>query len=155
MNFEFYLTPFIIRHSPLNIKKIMNFFSTRATKGLLKVGDIYCPKNGDFPSFTEAAGTAYLNNLVTHVPKDDFSSLNLVLAIFSFLPNGILNWIITACEKSQNNPSDGIIPSTLRQLNIGLRGLCFSIYYSEFTNPNFNGKKPLDVIDYRLNRIED
>jgi hypothetical protein len=132
-----------------------NFFSTRATKGLLKVGDIYCPKNGEFPSFTEAAGTTYLTNLVANVPPDDFSSLSLVLAIFSFLPNGILHWIINACTNAQNNPSDGILSSTLRQLNIGLRGLCYSIYYSEFTNPNFTAKKPLEVIDYKLNRVVD
>ena len=111
-----------------------NFFSTRATKGLLKVGEIYCPKNGEFPSFTETAGTAYLNNLVSNVPEDDFNSLS---------------------TKSQDNPSDGIIPSTLRQLNIGLRGLCYSIYYSEFTNPNYKGKKPLEIIDFKLNRIVD
>ena len=132
-----------------------NFFSTRATKGLLKVGEIYCPKNGDFPSFSQAAGTPYLNNLAANVPEDDFSSLNLVLTIFSFLPKGILNWIIEACTNAQNNPSDGIIPSTLRQLNIGLRGLCYSIYYSEFTNPNYKGKKPLEVIDYKINRVID
>ena len=132
-----------------------NFFSTRATKGLLKVGEIYCPKNGEFPSFTEAAGTTYLNNLVANVPQDDFSSLNIVLAIFSFLPNGILKWIVNAATNSQSNPSDGIIPSTFRQLNIGLRGLCYSIYYSEFTNPNYKGKKPLEVIDYKVNRIVD
>ena len=131
-----------------------NLFSTRATKGLLKVGEIYCPRNGEFPSFKEAAGTAYLNNLVTNVPPEDFSSLGLVLAIFSFLPDGILKWIINACTKSQNNLSDGILSSTLRQLNIGLRGLCFSIYYSEFTNPNYKGKKPLEVIDYKIKRIE-
>lgn len=132
-----------------------NFFSTRATKGLLKVGEIYCPKNGEFPSFKEAAGTSYLNNLTSNVPEDDFSSLAMVLAIFSFLPNGILKWIINACTNAQSNPSDGILPSLLRQLNIGLRGLCYSIYYSEFTNPNYTGKKPLDIMEYKLNRVVD
>ena len=132
-----------------------NFFSTRATKGLLKVGEIYCPRNGEFPSFNEAAGTTYLPGLVANVPADDFSSLSMVLAIFSFLPNGILKWIINACTNSQSNPSDGILPSLLRQLNIGLRGLCYSIYYSEFTNPNYTGKKPLDVMEYKLNRVVD
>lgn len=132
-----------------------NFFSTRATKGLLKVGEIYCPKNGDFPSFSEAAGTPYLNNIASNVPEDDFNSLNLVLAIFSFLPFGILNWIIGACTNAMKNPGDGIIPSTLRQLNLGLRGLCYAVYYSEFTNPNFSGKKPLDVIEYKTNRVID
>ena len=133
----------------------MNYFSTRATKGLLKVGEIYCPKNGEFPSFKEVAGTAYLNNLTANVPADDFSSLAMVLAIFSFLPDGILKWIINACTNAQKNPSDGMLPSLLRQLNIGLRGLCYSIYYSEFTNPNYTGKKPLEVIEYKLNRVVD
>lgn len=132
-----------------------NFFSTRATKGLLKVGEIYCPKNGDFPSFSEAAGTPFLNNLVANVPEDDFSSLSLVLAIFSFLPQGILRWIIDTCTNAQHSGKDGLIPSTLRQLNLGLRGLCYSIYYSEFTNPNYTGKKPLEIIDYHVNRVVD
>lgn len=132
-----------------------NFFSTRATKGLLKVGEFYCPKNGDFPSFKDAAGTAYLNNLVKNVPTDDFSALSMVLAIFSFLPNFILKLIIDACTNAQKSTSDGLLASNLRQLNIGLRGLCYSIYYSEFTNPNFCGKKPLEVMEYKLNRVID
>lgn len=132
-----------------------NTFSNFAIKGLTKVGNIYCPKNGEFPVFSEVAGTYKLNDLVRNVPSDDFSSLNLVLAIFAFLPNFIINWIISKCQQSQANPSDGIIPSTLRQLNIGLRGLCYSIYYSEFNNPDFKGKTPLQVIDYSLNRITD
>lgn len=132
-----------------------NLFSTSATKGLLKVGEVYCPKNGDFPSFKEVAGTPYLNMLVANVPADDFSALSLVLSIFSFLPQGIVRWIVNACTKAQNNPSDGFLPSNLRQLNLGLRGLCFSLYYSEFNNPNFKDKKPLEVIDYHLNRVVD
>jgi hypothetical protein len=59
------------------------------------LANIYCPKNDEFPAFSDVAGTYKLNDLVRNVPSDDFSSLNLVLAIFSFLPNGILiNWII-------------------------------------------------------------
>ena len=64
-----------------------NTFSNFAIKGLTKVGNIYCPKNGEFPAFSEVAGTYKLNDLVRNVPSDDFSSLNLVLAIFAFLPN--------------------------------------------------------------------
>jgi hypothetical protein len=132
-----------------------NTFSNLAVKGLTKVGNIYCPKNEEFPAFSEVAGMYKLNDLVKNVPSDDFSSLNLVLAIFSFLPNGILKWIVNLCTKSQKNTSDGILHSTLRQLNIGLRGLCYSVYYSEFTKTDFAGKKPLQVIDYSLNRITD
>jgi hypothetical protein len=97
-----------------------NFFSTRATKGLIKIGNIYCPQNGDFPAYETIAGTWKLNDLAANVPADDFNSLNLVLAIFSFLPNFVLVWLVGLFQKSQSNPSDGIIASTLRQLNIGL-----------------------------------
>jgi hypothetical protein len=133
----------------------MNKFSNRAIKGLQKVGDIYCPKNGEFPSYSEAAGTQYLDNLAVNVPADDFSALNIVLAILSFLPKGILNWLVNTLQNSMDSSSDGMIPSLLRQLNIGLRGLCYSTYYSEFTNPYYSGKTPMQIIDYHLNRLED
>ncbi len=132
-----------------------NQFSNRAVKGLLKIGNIYCPKNGDFPEYENVAGTWKYNDLAANVPEDDFNSLNIVLAIFSFLPVFILKWLVGVFERAQYSPSDGIISSTCRQLNIGLRGLCYSTYYSEFHNPNYTGKKPLDVIDYHLNRVVD
>ncbi len=132
-----------------------NQFSNRAVKGLLKIGNIYCPKNGDFPAYEEIAGTWKYNDLAANVPEDDFNSLNMVLGIFSFFPVFILKWLVGVFERSQYNPSDGIISSTCRQLNIGLRGLCYSTYYSEFHQPDYKGKKPLDVIDYHLNRVVD
>lgn len=133
----------------------MNSFSNSAVKGLVKVGNMYCPKNGEFPSFSEVAGTYKLNDLVKNVPSDDFSSLNLVLAIFAFLPNFMIKWVVDKCQQAQHHPSDGIITSTFRQLNIGLRGLCYSLYYSEFTHPDYKGKTPLQVMEYKLNRITD
>jgi hypothetical protein len=133
----------------------MNTFSNRAIIGLTKVGNIYCPKTGEFPEYQEVAGTRYLNSLVVHVPPDDFSALNLVLIILSFLPKFILSWLVGAMERSMDNSSDGIIPSTLRQLNLGLRGLVYSTYYSELTNPDFKGKKPLDILEFQINRVVD
>ena len=65
-----------------------NFFSTRATKGLLKVGEIYCPKNGDFPSFSEAAGTPYLNNLAANVPERFEGKNNALFNSEAYYPFG-------------------------------------------------------------------
>jgi hypothetical protein len=133
----------------------MNKFSKRAIKGITKVGDIYCPRNGEFPSYSEVAGTQHLNSLAVNVPADDFTALNIVLAIFSFLPSGILKWLVGTFKNSMDNPSDSMLPSLLRQLNIGLRGLCYSTYYSEFTNSSYTGKTPLQIMGYHLNRLED
>jgi hypothetical protein len=132
-----------------------NHFSNRAIIGLKKIGDVYCPKNGEFPAYSEVAGVGYLDHLTIHVPADDFTALNLALAIFSFLPKGIIEWLVLTFQKAADNPSEGILPSTYRQLNLGLRGLVFSTYYSELINPEYKGKTPLQIIDYHINRIED
>ncbi len=132
----------------------MNTFSNAALKGLTKMGNFYCPQNGEFPSFEQAAGLYKLNDLVANVPEDDFSAISMVLAIFSILPNFILKWLVGVMERSAKNLSDGIIASSLRQLNLGIRGLCYSVYYSEFTNPAYKGKTPLQVLDYKIERIE-
>jgi hypothetical protein len=41
----------------------------------------------------------------------------------------------------------------LRQLNLGLRGIIFSCYYSGNGGASFKGSNPLDVLGYQLNRV--
>lgn len=132
----------------------MNTFSKSALKGLTKMGNYYCPQNGEFPAFEQSAGLYKLNDLVANVPEDDFSALSMVLAIISFLPDFMVKWLVGVLERSATNPSDGIVAASLRQLNLGVRGLCYSVYYSEFSNPAYKGKTPLQLMDYQLNRIE-
>lgn len=133
----------------------MNTFSNRAVIGLIKMGNIYCPHTAEFPGYSEVVNRKQLNGLIENVPPDDFSALNLVLAIFSILPGFILRWLAGVMERSMDNSSDGIIPSTLRQLNLGLRGLVFSTYYTELTNPEFNGKTPLNILEFEIKRVVD
>jgi hypothetical protein len=47
----------------------------------------------------------------------------------------------------------GLFPTTFRQLDLGLRGILYSTYYGEFTNPEYKGKSPMELIDYVPNRI--
>lgn len=133
----------------------MNTFSNRAIKGICKLGDIFLPENGEFPKYSDVAGTHRLNDLVEYAPKDDFQSLNLVLIIFSFLPNFILKMIANKMVSAMTDPGENIILTTFRQMNMGIRGLLYSTYYSELTNPNYKGKTPLQVMDYTINRVVD
>lgn len=134
----------------------MNHLSNRAVKGLVKVGNVLCPENGEFPKYETVAATNQLDNLVQYAPESDINDLGMVLAIFSFMPMFIIKWIVNLCTNSMTNPSDGVIMATLRQLNMGLRGLVFSTYYSELAKPTQgNTKNPLDIIDFKLNRVLD
>ncbi len=133
----------------------MPAISQQAIKGLCKIGDVFLPGNQEFPKYSEVAGTYKVNDLVQYVPEDDIASLNLVLIIFSFLPMFIIRWLVGKMGEAQSSGKEGLIPTTLRQLNLGLRGLLYSTYYGEFTNPEYKGKTPVQIIDYNLTRIED
>jgi len=133
----------------------MATLSNQAIKGLKKIGDIFLPGNSEFPSYSQAGGTYKLNDIVKYAPEDDIASLNLVLIIFSFLPKFALAWLVTQMGNATETGKEGIIPTTLRQLDLGLRGILYSTYYGEFTNPDYKGKTPVELIDYSITRIED
>jgi hypothetical protein len=133
----------------------MNTFSKRAVIGLSKIGDVYLPKNNEFPTYSEVADTTKVDMLIENAPKEDIEALNMVLVIFSYLPMFVIRFLVYQFSKSMSSKSNHIIASSFRQLNMGLRGLCYSTYYSEFTNPNYKGKTPLQILDYSLNRVED
>jgi hypothetical protein len=133
----------------------MNTFSKRAVVGLSKIGDIYLPQNGEFPKYSDVADTSKLDMLIENAPKEDIEALNMVLVIFSFLPSFIIKFLVHQFTNAMSSKSDGVVASNLRQLNMGLRGLCYSTYYSEFNNENYKGKTPLQILDYSLNRVED
>lgn len=121
-----------------------------ATKGLKKIGDIFLPRNGEFPSYSQIADTTTLPMLLKNAPPDDAASLLMVLGIFSYLPKFVLKWLVKKMEKSMSHPSNGIIQVTLRQLFMGLRGILFSTYYSEFTDKSYSGKTLLEILGYKL-----
>lgn len=131
----------------------MATLSNQAIKGMKKIGDIMLPGNEEFPSYSEVAGTWKLNDMVQYAPEDDISALNLVLIIFSFLPTFILKWLVNQMGAATEHGKEGLLPTTFRQLDLGLRGLLYSTYYGEFTNPDYKGRTPMEIIDYVPNRI--
>ncbi len=121
-----------------------------AIKGLKKIGDIFLPQNGEFPAYSQVADTSALSMLLKNAPPDDSASLLMVLSIFSYLPKFILKWLVRKLENSMSHPGNGILQVTYRQLFMGLRGILFSTYYSEFTDKSYTGKTPLEILEYKL-----
>ena len=132
-----------------------NHFSNSAKKGLSRMGDLILPASGEFPKYSDVAGLQYIDELVINAPKEDINSLNLLLTILSFMPTFILKWLIGKMATSQSNPSNGFIGVTFRQLDVGLKGLVFTTYYGEKINPNYTGKTPEQLVDFKINRIVD
>jgi hypothetical protein len=131
----------------------MATFSKQAVKGIQKIGDVFLPGNQEFPSYSKAGGTYKLNDIVQYAPDGDIQDLNMVLIIFSFTPMFILKALVKMMGNATENGKLGLIPTTFRQLDLGLRGILYSTYYGEFTNPEYKGKSPMELIDYVPNRI--
>jgi hypothetical protein len=130
-----------------------NYFKPAALKGLNRIGDVFIPGEGDLPSFSEFNGIEHVDDVIAYTPEEDIASLNMVLSIFSILPEGMLRW--AADQMVAASYRDGLLDGLLRQLNIGLKGIMFSCYYSGKGGSNFTGQNPLDTIGYAVNRIMD
>lgn len=120
---------------------------------MIRIGDILLPKNGEFPSFSETGSAEHLDDLTAYAPEGDIRDLNMVLTVFSYMPDFILKWLVSKMEHAHS--SSGMLSTVLRQLDFGLRGLIFSCYYSGKTGTLFKGRNPLDVIEFEIKRVED
>ena len=128
-------------------------FSPAALKGLNRIGDIFIPGGNDLPSFSEFGGIEHVDDIIAYTPEEDVASLSMVFIVFSVLPKGILCWV--AKQMIAASYRDGFLDSLLRQLNIGLKGILYSCYYSGKGGSSYEGKNPLEVIRYSVNRVLD
>lgn len=129
------------------------YLSNSALKAINRIGDLMIPRNGEFPAFSEVGGLEYIDDLVSYAPPADIKDLNLVLTILSFMPTFVLRWVLGKMETSMENT--GPLGPIFRMLDVGLRGLIFSCYYTEKIPASYKGKKPLDIIGFGLTRVED
>ncbi len=130
-----------------------NYFKPSALKGLNRIGDVFIPGDDRLPSFSRFGGAEHLDEVIAYAPAEDIASLNMVLGIFSFLPEGMLRW--AADQMVAASYRDGLLDGQLRQLNIGLKGILFSCYYSGKGGSGYAGENPLEVVGYQPNRVED
>lgn len=129
------------------------YFSAATLRGLNRIGDVFLPANDDLPSFSELGCIEMVDEMIAYLPNEDVDLLNIVLSIFSMMPVGFLSWLVHTMENSLDKT--GTLPSLLRQLNMGLRGIIFGCYYSGRSGAGYTGKTPLEIIGYQINRVED
>ncbi len=150
-----------MKQEPLNtIKQDTNLEKTNkmsklnktSLKALNRLGDIYCPKNGEFPSYSELGCVQHVNTMVAYTPASDVKDLNLLLNILAYMPTFFLKWLVKIVTNSAKKYGSSPL---LRQLDFGLKGIILGTYYSGKTGDNYQGKKPLDIIGFSINRIED
>lgn len=124
----------------------LNYFQKAA---LNRLGDVICPKNGEFPSFSELDCVHHAHIVLDELPPQDCSDLKMLLTVLWFLPAPFLRIFLYLIEKMKD--LNGEVGALIRMLNFGLRGVAFSLYYSGMTGPKAVVKKtPVNVVGFEV-----
>ncbi|MFQ5457363.1 MAG: hypothetical protein ACE5FC_02760, partial [Myxococcota bacterium] len=69
-----------------------------------------------------------------------------------FCPSPLLAWCLRFARKPRQ--STGPVAGALRNIDIGLKGLIMSTYYSNRTGPGFRGTRVFEAIDFDLRVVK-
>ncbi len=130
-----------------------NYLSKAGLKGLVRIGDVLCPGDDEFPSYSETGCIEHVDRMLATVPAGDMKDLNILLSVLSINPNFVLRWLVR--NMAEAHGKEGGISSLFRMLDFGLRGIIFGTYYSGFVGADYKGKKPFEIIGFELNRVKD
>lgn len=111
-------------------------------KGLVKLGDVVCPGDQDLPRFSRSGVHHHIDRMLDHMEKDDLEGIKLILTIFSFIPKFLINLVLKISELSKGG---NFLLSNLRLINIGLKGMIFTLYYSKLDE---KGEEILNTIKW-------
>ncbi len=100
-------------------------------KGLHKLGKVVINDVPGFPTFKSLKPEKYLNRMVDYMYDDDRQALLVLLSLFSVLPLFIIRLKMKFIDMAANwKGSPGAV---FRMLQIALKGMVFTLYYSDFT----------------------
>ena len=100
-------------------------------KGLHKLGKVIIPDYPGCPTFAEIRPEKLINRMVDYMYEDDRGAILVILSLFSVLPLFVIRWKILFIDWGAK--MSGIIGAPFKMLQIGLKGLVFTLYYSDFT----------------------
>lgn len=112
-------------------------------KGFFKLGDILLPGDQDLPPFSSTPAMGRLDILLDSIPEDDRKSFVDLLSIMNFLPRFIVSFIVKLSFSHSYFPAP--LSGTLRMIEMGIKGIFFSLYYSHTPH--------LEKLDWRVKTV--
>lgn len=124
------------------------FYSAKQLQTLNRLGDVLIPASADFPSFSQVGCVVHIDDVMTAADKQDIKDFGTLLSVMHYLPTFVLAGIIKLSLAANKTPS--IIAPILRQLDIAIRGVIYTLYYANQTGLGYQGKTAYDAIDYHV-----
>jgi hypothetical protein len=120
----------------------------RQMRALNRIGNIVLPKNEPFPSFEETGCARYLGRALANAYPHDRADMLLLLNALAFMPGFVLRFLVRKMETSAESGT------LFRKLNFGLKGVLYTLYYSEWVEEHYSGTAPVRIVGYKINRVE-
>lgn len=129
-----------------------NYLNGSAVKAVNRIGNILCPGDDVFPSYSELGCIEHIDIMLENAPAADIGDLNMLLTVLSVAPTDMLKWLVR--KMAESHGKEGSANVLFRQLDFGLRGIIFGTYYSGKTGSNYTGKNPHEIIGFSVNRLD-
>lgn len=100
-------------------------------KGMYRLAQVILPASSDLPPFEEVKPEQYVNGMIDYMYPDDKGAILVLLKIFAFSPRFVIRGIMHMVEGGAK--WKGSAGAVFRMLQIALKGLIFTLYYSDFT----------------------
>ncbi|MEK7355469.1 MAG: aldehyde dehydrogenase family protein, partial [Bdellovibrionota bacterium] len=100
-------------------------------KGIAKAGDLMVPGSSDMPSFSRSGSIAAADRIVSFLTESDRAGLKGVAVLFAILPRPLVKVVLSLAANANRLP--GWLAPPFRELNLGVKGVVMSLYYSDVT----------------------
>jgi hypothetical protein len=106
-----------------------SWLSPAQLAGLVKVGDVLVPGEGDLPSLSASNCAAAADRLFAHMAPADRDAVRIVLGVFRWLPRPVLYAIFWLTSRHRVAPEP--LARVLRLVNLGVKGIVMTLYWSD------------------------
>lgn len=106
----------------------MNPLTERQRRAWEKIGNVLVPGGKGLPSFSESGVSRYLEDVLEQSPEEDRRSLLLLVTVLGWWPRILLRLMLMINDTLRRLP--GPAGGPFRLLDMGLRGVVFTLYYS-------------------------
>lgn len=124
------------------------FYNSKQLASLDRLGDILIPRTADFPSFSDVGCVHHVDEVMESAKPQDVKDFGLLLTVMRFLPKFMLVGLVKLAVGANQLPE--FIAPIFRQLDIGIRGVIYTLYYANVYHDNYTGKQVYDAIDYHV-----
>ena len=100
-------------------------------RGMLKMGDIIIPGGDGLPSFSQSGTIRDLDRVLDGLDRDDRENLLLLFGVLGVFPSPLSRLVIAMTKLHKALPTR--VGAFLRFLELGVKGIFFSLYYSDKT----------------------